>query len=148
MHNVELKCADWSGSSLKYNAFINVKAVGIPQSRIIKQPIEVLGFGGNASFPLGYINLDLIIGPMWVVTRYMSLPLVPRIICHICLGLQTQGYPSPITNVSRTSGNRWNLLLRGNFLWWILLWWIGERWRYHSTLTLRCASAGWEDLKK
>lgn len=39
-----------------------LEGVGIPQYRIIKWPIKVLGFDCNASFILGIINLDLTIG--------------------------------------------------------------------------------------
>lgn len=36
------------------------KAVGILRGRIVKQHVEVSGFGGNMSFTIGFINLDLL----------------------------------------------------------------------------------------
>lgn len=41
-----------------------LKAVGILRERLVKQPVQVLGFRGNASFNVDFINLNLTIGHM------------------------------------------------------------------------------------
>lgn len=38
-----------------------LEEVGIPRDIIIRQPIEVSAFGGNVSFTLDFIDLDLTI---------------------------------------------------------------------------------------
>lgn len=54
-------------SSLDIMPLSTLKGVGIPQERIVKQPVEVLGFfGGSASFNIRYINFDLSIRPKQV----------------------------------------------------------------------------------
>lgn len=62
--------------------FLTIEVIGTPRSRIMEYPIEVSGFGGNASFTLGYVNLDLTIKPMPAATLSMSLMLTSQIICY------------------------------------------------------------------
>lgn len=47
-----------------------LEAVGIPQERKFKQPIEVSGFRGNSSFTLSFTNLDLPNEPMWTANWF------------------------------------------------------------------------------
>lgn len=63
VHDVEMKppLID-QGFSLNMMPLSKIEVVGIPRSKIFEQLIEVLDYGGNASFILDYINLDLIIG--------------------------------------------------------------------------------------
>lgn len=37
-------------------------ALGLPRENIIRQPIEVLGFGGGYMCTMGFVNLDLAVG--------------------------------------------------------------------------------------
>lgn len=57
-------------SLLKTMIFSTLKAVGIPWDTIIEQLIKVLGFRVSASFTLGYISLDLNIGPIQAATQF------------------------------------------------------------------------------
>lgn len=57
------------GSSLKIMPLCTLEAMGIPRDRIIKQFTEVSGFGGSASIVVGFIKLDLTIGPVQVANR-------------------------------------------------------------------------------
>lgn len=68
--------------------------MGFPRGRIVEQLIVVLGFEGNASFTLGYINLDLTIGHIQEATRfpcYTCSHLVSRAVWET-LESQRQGY--------------------------------------------------------
>lgn len=62
--------ANWSRLFAEHYALFTLKAVVNPWGKIVEQPIEVLSFGGNRSFSLGYIILDLAIGPMQVATQF------------------------------------------------------------------------------
>lgn len=44
--------------------------VGIPRDNMVRQPVKVSRFGGNASLTLGFIELDMTIGPMRASTRF------------------------------------------------------------------------------
>lgn len=39
-----------------------LEAVRIRRDRVVEQPIEVSGFGGNMPLTLGYIKVDLLVG--------------------------------------------------------------------------------------
>lgn len=41
-----------------------LEEVKIPRDRVVEQSVEVSGFGDTAPFTLGYINVDLTIGPI------------------------------------------------------------------------------------
>lgn len=40
-----------------------LRVMGIPRDVIVEQTIKLSSFGGNTSFNIGYINLDLILNP-------------------------------------------------------------------------------------
>lgn len=48
---------------------INLDTVGVPRDGIRRQPVEISGFGGNYSYNLGFVNLDLTIGSVRVAHR-------------------------------------------------------------------------------
>lgn len=55
---------------LKPHFLSTLQALRIPRGRTVEQLIEVSSFGGNSSFTVGYINLDLTIGPIREATRF------------------------------------------------------------------------------
>lgn len=58
-----------------------IEAIGTPEERNVEQLIDVSGFGGSTSFNIGYINLDLNIRPMQVVTRFHVIDALTPIRC-------------------------------------------------------------------
>lgn len=59
-----------SGSSLNIMSLSTLEALKIPRRRTLNHPVKVSGFGGKASFTIGYINLDRTIGPMRAATHF------------------------------------------------------------------------------
>lgn len=58
------------GSSLDIILLSIFEVVRVPQNKITVRCIVALDFGGNATYTLGFIILDLIIGPMRPTTRF------------------------------------------------------------------------------
>lgn len=69
------------GYSLKFMPLSTLETVGIRRDKIIKHSVEVSSFRGNASFTLGFINLDLTVGPMRVANRFRVIDAGPHITC-------------------------------------------------------------------
>lgn len=60
MCDVELRYAVVDlGSLLIIISLSTLEAMVTPRDRIVKQPVKVSGFGGDTSFTLDFINLDL-----------------------------------------------------------------------------------------
>lgn len=57
-------------SSLNIISLPILDAVCVSRDNITRQPIEVLRFGGNYMYALGFVKLNLIVGPIRVVHRY------------------------------------------------------------------------------
>lgn len=75
--DVELKCALIDlGSSLNIMSLYTLEAMEVPRDRIMEQPIKVSDFRDNASFTLGYNNVDMAIEHM------VSIHSIP---CYRCL---------------------------------------------------------------
>lgn len=45
-------------------------AIGVPRENIMRQPIKVSGFDGDRTNILGFVNLDLIMWPIWAAHRF------------------------------------------------------------------------------
>lgn len=90
------------GSSLNIIPLSTLKAVRTLRDRIIRQHVEVSGFGGIASFTFGFINLDLTVGPYEQLTNSMPLMHVPCTICHQRdLDLQIRGCSLHMESVTK-----------------------------------------------
>lgn len=44
--------------------------VGAPQGNITRQQIEVAGFGGGRTHTLGFVNVDLAVGPIQAAHQF------------------------------------------------------------------------------
>lgn len=53
-----------AGSSLYIISLSILNAVGILRDRITRQPIEPSSFRGNYTYTIGFVNLDLTVGPI------------------------------------------------------------------------------------
>lgn len=81
IHNVELWRIMDLASSLNIMPFSTLEMMEIPQDRVVKQLVNMLSFGGNASFPLSFSNLDLTVAPMKQSTNSQ------QILCNWCPNL-------------------------------------------------------------
>lgn len=107
VYYVELKRAMVDrGYSLNIMPLSMLEVVGIPESKIIDQSIEILGFGGNVPFTLSYTNLDLTMGPIRVVPRFHDID--ARTSYHLLLespgSINTRLYSPRTNSVSRPYG--------------------------------------------
>lgn len=51
-------------SLLNIISLLVLEVVGLPRDRIMRQSIEVSGLGGNCSYSIGFVHLDLTVWPM------------------------------------------------------------------------------------
>lgn len=71
VRDVELKRAVLNqGSSLNLISLSVLNAVSMPLENIMRQPIEVLGFGGSHMYAMRFVNLDQIVGPIRVAHQF------------------------------------------------------------------------------
>lgn len=72
------------GASINLMPLTTFRAIGIPENRIVKAPIAITGFGGDKKESLGYVVVDLVVGPIRAATKFHIIEADP--IYHIILG--------------------------------------------------------------
>lgn len=72
------------GSSLNIISFSVLDVVGIPRDKIARQPIEVSSFRGHSMYTMGFVNLDLTVGPIRVAHKFHLMD--SQMTCHLLLG--------------------------------------------------------------
>lgn len=55
---------NWDEDYLDIMPLSTLEAVGFPRKHVSDHPIKILCFGGDASSILGYINVDIVVGPI------------------------------------------------------------------------------------
>lgn len=69
-------------SSLNIIFLSTFEALRMPRDKITRQPIEVLGFDGNSTYTLSFVNLDLTRKPMRIKNQFHVIKPLPHIICY------------------------------------------------------------------
>jgi hypothetical protein len=71
VNGVELKRAFMDGgASINIMPMSTLKKVGIPENRIVKSLIGITGFQGDKKESLGYVIVDLAVGPIRTATKF------------------------------------------------------------------------------
>lgn len=85
VNSVELKCVFlYDRASINLMPLSTFKMAGIPENRIVKNPIAITGFGGDKRESLGYVVVDLIVGAICSMTKFHLINADPNY--HIILG--------------------------------------------------------------
>ncbi|KAF7130216.1 hypothetical protein RHSIM_Rhsim10G0123700 [Rhododendron simsii] len=58
------------GASLNILPYSVFKAAGIPSSHLVNQPITISGFGNHSQQSMGFVQVDLIVGPIRSATKF------------------------------------------------------------------------------
>ena len=72
-----------TGAPLNFIALNTLKAVGLTGRRILRAPIEIIGFGGSAESTMGYMQLALRVDPIVALTRFHVINL--KVSYHVLL---------------------------------------------------------------
>ena len=72
-----------TGAPLNFIALNTLKAVDLTGRRILRAPIEIIGFGGSAESTKGYVQLALRVGPTVALTRFHMINL--KVSYHVLL---------------------------------------------------------------
>ena len=73
-----------TGASLNLIALSTLEAVGLVDRRILRAPMEIIGFGGTVESTEGYLQLALRVGPIVVMTRFYVINV--EVSYHVLLG--------------------------------------------------------------
>lgn len=52
------------GSSLTIISLFVLDAIRVIRENITRQPIEISGFGGGRTYMMGFVNINMIVGPI------------------------------------------------------------------------------------
>ena len=72
-----------TGAPLNFIALNTFKTMGLTGRRILRAPIEIIGFGGSAESTMGYVQLALRVDPLVALTRFHVINL--KVSYHVLL---------------------------------------------------------------